>query len=403
MEDKLSIAIIGAGAAGCFCAINLKRMMPKAEIHIFESKGKALAKVAVTGGGRCNLTNTFNQVKNLQEVYPRGEKLMRRALSVFGSKDTCTWFEKEGVRLVAQEDECIFPQSQDAMQIVNTLMYNIRKLGIQLHLNEKVSHIDLNNWDRVVVTIGGHAALAGFNMLEGLDIPIEQPVPSLFTFNVQGDWHQLLMGTVVEDVQAFIPGTKFRSQGALLLTHWGMSGPAILRLSSYAARYLAENNYQSSLCINWMGDMTEQEVRDMIQSMMLQQAQKLITSAYPQRFTSKHWSVLLTRMGIPLTQRWGTLNTKHINKMLNILTADTYQITGRCPFKEEFVTCGGVSLKAININTLQCKQHPTLYFAGEVLDVDAITGGFNLQAAWSTGYVVAKHIFTSYQANHQEP
>ena len=402
MGDKMSIAIIGAGAAGCFCAINLKRMLPDADIHIFESKGKALAKVAVTGGGRCNLTNTFNKVSNLQDVYPRGEKLMRRALTVFSAEDTCAWFEREGVRLVTQEDECIFPQSQDAMQIVNTLLYDIKGLGVQLHLNEKVAYVDLNKWDRVIVTTGGHATPAGFSMLEALSIPIEQPVPSLFTFNVSGDWHQLLMGTVVEDVQAFIPGTKFRSRGALLLTHWGMSGPAALKLSSYAARYLAEHDYLTPLCINWMGESSEQEVRQLLQDMMQQHAQKLITSVYPQQFTSKHWSVLLTRMGIPLTQRWGALNTKHLNRMLTVLTSDTYQITGKCPFKEEFVTCGGVSLKAININTLQSKQYPNLYFAGEVLDVDAVTGGFNLQAAWSMGYVVAKHIFTSYQTNNQK-
>lgn len=402
MEDKLSIAIIGAGAAGCFCAINLKRMIPNADVHIFESKGKALAKVAVTGGGRCNLTNTFNKVSNLLDVYPRGEKLMRRALAAFSAADTCAWFEKEGVRLVTQEDECVFPQSQDAMQIVNTLLYDIKGLGIQLHLNEKVTYVDLNEWDRIVVTTGGHATPAGFGMLEALDIPIEQPVPSLFTFNVPGDWHQLLMGTVVEDVQAFIPGTKFRSRGALLLTHWGMSGPAVLKLSSYAARYLAEHDYQSALCINWMGEASEQEVRQLLQDMMQLHAQKLITSAYPQQFTSKHWSVLLTRMGIPLTQRWGALNTKHLNKMLTVLTADTYQITGKCPFKEEFVTCGGVSLKAVNINTLQSKQYPNLYFAGEVLDVDAVTGGFNLQAAWSMGYVVANHIFTTNKTNNQK-
>lgn len=402
MGDRLSIAIIGAGAAGCFCAINLKRMIPDADIHIYESKGKALAKLAVTGGGRCNLTNTFRGVKNLQEVYPRGEKLMRRALSVLSAEDTCVWFEQEGVRLVTQEDECIFPQSQDAMQIVNTLLYAIKGLGVQLHLNEKVTHIDLNEWDRVVVTTGGHATAAGFSILEELGIPIVMPVPSLFTFNVDGDWHQLLMGTVVDEVQAFIPGTKFRSRGALLLTHWGMSGPAILRLSSYAARYLAEHGYRSPLCINWMGMKSEQEVRLMLQDMMELHAQKLITTAYPQPFTSKHWGVLLNRMGIPQTQRWGALNARHLNKMLSTLTADTYQISGRCPFKEEFVTCGGVSLKAVNINTLQNKQYPNLYFAGEVLDVDGVTGGFNLQAAWSMGYVVAKHISITYQTNNQE-
>ena len=288
------------------------------------------------------------------------------------------------------------------MQIVNTLLYNIKGCGIQLHLNEKVTRINQNKWDRVVVTTGGHATMAGFGILEGLDIPIEQPVPSLFTFNVEGDWHQLLMGTVVDEVQAFIPGTKFRSRGALLLTHWGMSGPAILKLSSYAARYLAEHDYQSQLCINWMGEASEQEVRHLLQDLMQQHEQKLVTSAYPQQLTNKHWNVLLTRMGIPLTQRWGSLNAKHLNKMLSVLTADTYQITDRCPFKEEFVTCGGVSLKAININTLQSKQYPNLYFAGEVLDVDAVTGGFNLQAAWSMGYVVAKHISETYQTTNQK-
>lgn len=392
MAKKMSIAIIGAGAAGCFCAINLKRRLPSAEVHLFESKTKALAKVAVTGGGRCNLTNTFREVKNLRDVYPRGEKLMRRALSVFSQEDTCAWFEREGVRLVVQEDECIFPASQDAMQIVNTLLRNINTLGIHLHLNEKVTRIELNQWDRVVVTTGGHATPTGFSMMQELNIPIEQPVPSLFTFNVAGDWHQLLMGTVVEDVQAFLPGTKYRSHGALLLTHWGMSGPAILRLSSYAARHLAEQGYKSPLCINWMGQMTEQEVREMLLGMIQLNAQKLVTSAYPSRFTSKHWNLLLTRMGIPHTQRWGALNERLQNRMLSVLTADEYQITGRCPFKEEFVTCGGVSLKAVNINTLQSRQYPNLYFAGEVLDVDAVTGGFNLQAAWSMGFVIAKHI-----------
>ena len=391
MREKLRVAIIGAGAAGCFCAINLKRMLPSSEVHLYESKSKALAKVAVTGGGRCNLTNTFRCVTHLQEVYPRGEKLMRRALSVFSADDTCRWFEQEGVRLVAQEDQCIFPQSQDAMQIVNTLLRNIKTLGIHLHLGEKVEHVDLSQWDRVVITTGGHATPAGFAMLQGLDIPIEPPVPSLFTFNVAGDWHQQLMGTVVDNVQMSIPGTKFRSQGPLLLTHWGMSGPATLRLSSYAARHLACHDYRSPLCVNWMNT-TEQEVRQVVQHLMQEHAQRLVTSAYPPRFTSKHWNQLLTRMDIPLTQRWSTLTTKHVNKMVTTLTADMYEITGRCPFKDEFVTCGGISLKAVNINTLQSKLHPTLYFAGEVLDVDAVTGGFNLQAAWSMAYVVAKHI-----------
>lgn len=401
----MTIAIIGAGAAGCFSAINIKRRHPDADIHIYESGTKALAKVAITGGGRCNLTNTFHDVTSLKDVYPRGDKLMKRVLTAFSNDDTCHWFESEGVRLVVQDDQCIFPQSQDAMEIVNTLLHLIHTLGIKLHLRHRVSLIQHNDdasytirandtshgpFSHVIVTTGGHPKLSGFDMLAPLELKIEPPVPSLFTFNVAGSWHQELMGTVVEHATVSITGSKLRSHGPLLFTHWGMSGPAILKLSSHAARFLADNDYRCNIAINWYGDQNEEYVRQEIASMMRSDSQKLITNVYPRHLNAKLWSHIIRRAGIPDTQRWGALNAKHINRLANTLTADIYEVTGKCPFKDEFVTCGGVSLKEININTMEAKKHPGLYLAGEVLDVDAVTGGFNLQAAWSMAMAIAE-------------
>lgn len=404
----MHVAIIGAGAAGCFCAINLKRQRPDINISIYEAGRKALAKVAVTGGGRCNLTNTFNQVRDLKFVYPRGDKLMRRALARFSHQNTWDWFEAEGVKLVAQDDECVFPVSQDAMQIVNTLLGNIRRMGIGLYNSHKVSKITLeeNKYtlsfsdvslqevkaDCVVVCVGGHPTAKGFGWLSPLALDIKAPVPSLFTLNIAGDWHQDLMGTVVEHASVMIAGTKFKSSGALLLTHWGMSGPAILKLTSYAARHLAEQEYKGELLVNWFDGQSEEEVREEIKIYMRDFGARQITNVYPRQLSAKHWHYLLRKSNIAETQRWGTLNSKEINRLLTHLTADPYTITGKCPFKEEFVTCGGVALSEININTLECKKHPGLYFAGEVLDVDAVTGGFNLQAAWSMGHIISQEI-----------
>lgn len=404
----MSVTIIGAGAAGCFCAINLKRQRPDLDITLCEAGRKALAKVAVTGGGRCNLTNTFNQVSDLKLVYPRGDKLMKRALRRFSQKDTWNWFEEEGVRLIAQEDECVFPESQDAMQIVNTLLSDIHQLGIPLLTGHKVNHIEKDGGaylvrfadehqkpiktDYVVVCTGGHPSPKGFEMFEKLNLSTEHPLPSLFTLNIAGDWHQALMGTVVEKAGAMIAGTKFRSQGALLLTHWGMSGPSILKLTSYAARYLAEKDYRAELLINWYGAGTEEEVREEIRQLTHNYPSRLVTNVYPRQFTSRHWHYLTAKSHIAETQRWGALNGKETNRLVTTLTADPYTITGKCRFKDEFVTCGGISLSSININTLESKLHPGLFFAGEVLDVDAITGGFNLQAAWSMGYIISQEI-----------
>lgn len=403
------VAIIGAGAAGCFCAVNLKRMMPETEISIFEAGTRPLAKVAITGGGRCNLTNTFNEVKSLQQVYPRGDKLMKRALTRFSHKDCWEWFENEGVELTAQPDQCVFPVSQDAMQIVGTLINGMKKEGVRLYTQHRVKNIEKNDTgkymiefddakqqaiesDFVVITTGGSPSVKGLQMVSSLNLDIATPLPSLFTLNMEGEWKSQLMGTVVNGVATSIPGTKFKAFGPLLITHWGMSGPAILKLTSYSARYLAENNYRGTLSVNWFGERNEDEVRKEIEAIKRQNGQKKLSSVYPQQFVSRHWNYLLEKSGLDTDKRWNELGSKQTNKLIATLTCDSYTFTGKSRCKEEFVTCGGIALSNISAKTLEAKEHKGLYFAGEVLDVDAITGGFNLQAAWSMGYVVAESI-----------
>ena len=455
----MKIAIIGAGAAGCFCAVELKRRMPSASVEVFEAGAKALAKVAITGGGRCNLTNSFEGISSLSAAYPRGDKLMKRLFRTFDQKSAWQWFENEGVKLVLQEDHCVFPASQDAMEIVNTLLARMRQAGVTLHTKRKVTGIfprpdggytlsvaefskeqslrrvqlprgsvpelskeqslrnaqlprgsvpelvegpmpqnyqrrDDRNFqaDIVVVTTGGSPELSGLGMLDGLELEIVPPVPSLFTLNLPGSPVRELMGTVVDNANASLVGTKLKAAGPLLITHWGMSGPAILKLSSYAARYLAENEYSATLSVNWFGGLGEQDVRDRILSLSKDNPQKQILNSHPSELPSRLWAYMITKAGIREDTRWAELGSKGMNRLVNTLINDEYQIRGKSRFKEEFVTCGGVALSNINLNTLESKTHPGLYFAGEVLDVDAITGGFNLQAAWSMGYTVARSI-----------
>lgn len=436
----MKIAIIGAGAAGCFCAVELKRRMPSASVEVFEAGAKALAKVAITGGGRCNLTNSFEGISSLSAAYPRGDKLMKRLFRTFDQKSAWQWFENEGVKLVLQEDHCVFPASQDAMEIVNTLLARMRQAGVTLHTKRKVTGIfprpdggytlsvselskvqslrhaqlprgsvpelvegpmpqkyqrrDDRNFqaDIVVVTTGGSPELSGLGMLDGLELEIVPPVPSLFTLNLPGSPVRELMGTVVDNANASLVGTKLKAAGPLLITHWGMSGPAILKLSSYAARYLAEKEYSATLSVNWFGGLGEQDVRDRILSLSNDNPQKQILNSHPSELPSRLWAYMITKAEIREDTRWAELGSKGMNRLVNTLINDEYQIRGKSRFKEEFVTCGGVALSNINLNTLESKNHPGLYFAGEVLDVDAITGGFNLQAAWSMGYTVARSI-----------
>lgn len=403
----MNVAIIGAGAAGCLAAIQIKRNNPKVNVTVYEAGIKPLIKVAVTGGGRCNLTNSFDGIRSLDEAYPRGARLLKRLFRTFDYKDVYQWFESEGVSLTTQDDECVFPVSQDAMEIVNTLVRLMRSLGIKVITRHRVaainheaedceylltfSHGDVAKADAVVVTAGGSPQVRGLEMYEKLGLEIVSPVPSLFSLNLEKN-HPMtaLMGTVVNDVQARLVGTKLSAFGPLLITHWGVSGPAILKLSSYAARILAENDYKAQVAINWFGQANETEVMRIITEIAEQNQKKLVSSVRPERFNNRMWCYLIDACGLRQDMRWGEFGKKGLNKLVALLTNHTLNIVGKNKYKEEFVTCGGVALSNVNPSTLESKKHPHLYFAGEILDVDAITGGFNLQAAWTMGYVVAE-------------
>ena len=385
----MKTAVVGGGAAGFFLAINLKEMCPQMDVTILEASKRVLAKVEISGGGRCNCTNSFEDVVDLQSVYPRGHRLLKRLFKVFDYRDAYQWFEHRGVKLTTQEDHCVFPQSQDSHTIINLFLNEAHRLDITIKTCCKVNSLDdLSDYDFIAITTGGMKNSSLFTLHSSLIIP---PVPSLFTFNINDAQLRNLMGTVV-DATAMIPGTKMRASGPLLITHWGMSGPCILRLSSYAARLLSEHQYQMPLSVNWTS-LKENEVQEELLAFCRQHAQKQLTTMRPFDLPQRLWRYLTEKaLAGRAHAPWGSLNQKELNRLTNMLINDTYQIAGRAPFKDEFVTCGGIDLSAVTPSTLESREHPHLYFAGEVLDIDGVTGGFNFQAAWTTAYTVATAI-----------
>lgn len=380
----MRIAIIGAGAAGCFLAQRLKELCPPARVDVYEGHKRPLMKVAITGGGRCNLTNSFDAVGDMKEVYPRGHRLLKRLFHRWNQYDTMQWFTEHGVELVVQDDNCVFPASQDAMQIVRTLQH-----GLNIHVNSKITDITQLDADIIVVTTGG---ARNFQWLENTGVKIEPAVPSLFPLKLQPSGLESLSGIVLDDVTLTLAGTKIRSNGIMLLTHFGVSGPAVLRLSSYGARHLAESNYQGTLIVNWMGNMSQSDCLDMLHDMLRDNADRQVNKLLFNHSGSRWHAHIINRAGINPDTRCKALNAKQLNRLVATLTADPYTITSRAPHKEEFVTCGGVSLSSVDTNTLECKTRPNLYFAGELLDIDGVTGGFNLQAAFTTANAVAEAI-----------
>lgn len=389
----MKTAVIGGGAAGFFLAVNLKEKMPEMDVTIFERSNRVLSKVAVSGGGRCNCTNTFAEVRDLSTVYPRGHRLMKRLFKTFDYRDAFQWFERHGVPLVVQDDQCVFPAAQDSKAIIDCFLSLARRYQIEIRLGEKISSLaDLADYDFVAVTTGGSPSGEGLKWLAALGHELEPPVPSLFSLRVDNESLCELMGTVVSNVTVHVPGTKFRADGPLLITHWGVSAPAILKLSSYAARYLAEKEYKVSLSVNWL-QMDEADTQSALTDMILRQPQKQLTTFNPFGLSQRLWNHLLSEvLGTRSQIRWSEMSRKDINRLTNTLVNATYPVVGRAPFKDEFVTCGGISLKGIDLATLESRHVPHLYFAGEVLDIDGITGGFNFQAAWTTAYVVADAI-----------
>ncbi len=386
-------AIIGGGAAGFFLAINLKELCPEMEVTILERSKRVLAKVEISGGGRCNCTNSFAEVRDLSAVYPRGHRLMKRLMKGFSQRDAYAWFERHGVRLTTQEDLCVFPASQDAHTIINCFLAEARRHQIEIRTECRVESLDeLADFDFIAVTTGGSPKPEGLRWLSDLGHEIASPVPSLFTFRIDDERLHNLMGTVVEEATAYIPGTNFRASGPLLITHWGMSGPAILKLSSYAARHLAEHDYRQPLAVNWLSR-NDEAIKQELSRLSIKGGKKLLASLRPFELPTRLWTYLIDKsLGQRAQSPWLSLNQKEINRLTNALANDTYEIAGRAAFKDEFVTCGGIALDAVNPATLESHHVPHLYFAGEVLDIDGITGGFNFQAAWTTAYSVAQAI-----------
>jgi len=397
----MEVGIIGGGAAGFFAAISVKQHHPSTNVSIFEKSQKLLSKVKISGGGRCNVTNGETEISILSKAYPRGQKKLKNAFHSFSTKDTMEWFEKRGVPLVIQEDNCVFPKSQDSQSIIDCFLAEAKSKEISIFKghgivsivpeNEKVVlHFkdgSSSTFDKVIVATGGSPSRKGLNWLDNLDIEIVNPVPSLFTFNMPQENVRELMGIVVKEVKTSIQGTKLKSDGPLLVTHWGMSGPAILKLSAFGARLLEEMNYTFNVQINWTNDSNHQSIYDELQKIIAEQKNKNLDNYRPFLLPERLWHFLVKRSGLEGDKKWGDLGKKSINRMVNVLANDIYKESGKTTFKEEFVTAGGGSLASIDFKTMAARNHKNVYFAGELLDIDGITGGYNFQAAWTTAYI----------------
>ncbi|TNF28388.1 MAG: NAD(P)/FAD-dependent oxidoreductase, partial [Bacteroidetes bacterium] len=392
---------IGGGAAGFFAAIHAKENHPNAAVTIFEKSQKVLAKVKVSGGGRCNVTNGTDSIAELVKGYPRGEKQLKKAFSSFNNRDTRAWFEQRNVKLYTQEDGRVFPVSDDSQTIIDCLLHETRRHRIDIRTRIGVTNIETHEtgielsfqgtgsavFDKVIIATGGSPKRSGFDWLESLGHEIVEPVPSLFTFNMPNESITELMGVVADNALINIQGTKLKSNGPLLITHWGMSGPAVLKLSAFGARILSEMNYQFKVQVNWAGEPNNEKVTKVLTEALESTPNKLASNVKPFVLPDRLWQFLLQRSEIQEGKKANELSKKQLNKLVNTLTNDVYSVSGKTTFKEEFVTCGGVSLSSVNFNTMESRVVPNLYFAGEVLDIDGITGGYNFQAAWTTGYI----------------
>ncbi len=401
----MKVAVIGGGAAGFFAAINLKENHPQAEVTIFEKSKKLLSKVKISGGGRCNVTNGTDSISELAKAYPRGKKQLKKLFKEFSNQDCMQWFESRGVPLVVQGDNCVFPVSQDSQTIIDCFLSTTKKYKIEIRTSQAIELISFDNekpvlhikqtassetYDKAIIATGGTPKRTGLEWLEKIDFSLTDPIPSLFTFNMPEEHIQQLMGIVVENALVKIPGTKLTAEGPLLITHWGMSGPAILKLSAFGARIFNDCSYQFQVQVNWVNIQNNNLVADELKQISEQHPKKQLSNFRPYLIPDRLWQFLLTKTGLPHTKLWQDIGKSGINKLTNILCHDLYTVNGKTTFKEEFVTCGGISLNNINFKTMQSRLHPNLYFAGEILDVDGITGGYNFQAAWTTAFVAAR-------------
>ena len=398
--------MIGGGAAGFFCAVNAARMNPELKVVIIEKTNKLLSKVKVSGGGRCNVTHACFDIAEMSKKYPRGQHFVKKAFHQFFTTDTIQWFEERGVKLKTEADGRMFPITDSSQTIINCLIKEADKHGVEIMMNTeaknvayqknyfevKLSDSRLLTPDYLCIASGGYPKSSLFNWLTELDHTIEDPVPSLFTFNLPGHPIIKLMGVSVENVKVKIAGSKLEQEGPLLITHWGLSGPAILRLSAWGARDLKERNWEFEISVNWLPVYDEQQLNEKFQYLRFEMASKKISGKNPLGLPQRLWEFLLEHSAVNKEIRWADLPVKQTNRLIKNLCNCEFNIKGKTTFKEEFVTAGGIKLNEVDANTMMSKKVSNLFFAGEVLDVDGITGGFNFQHAWTSGWIAAKSI-----------
>lgn len=406
----MRIAIIGAGAAGCFAAANMPYNSDY-EVTIFEKSSRTLQKVKVSGGGRCNVTHACHDIPELLKKYPRGQRFLRKTLYEFTPQHTIDWFAKRGITLKIEDDGRMFPVSDSSQTIIDCLSDELRRNRVQIQFNKSVDHIvktsgqfqisfkDGSSYvaDRVLVACGGFPKEEQYTWIKELGHTIEVPVPSLFTFNIPKHPITELMGVSVADVSVKIQGTKIAERGPVLVTHWGLSGPVVLRCSAWGARQLNELGYDFRIQINWLADKNEQNVLDEFDYLRQNTGKQLVSGKNALGLPKRLWAYLLEQAGIASETKWGELSAKGQNKLIASLVRDEYHVFGKTTFKEEFVTSGGIKLSEVEPKTLESRIVPGLFFAGEILNIDGITGGFNFQHAWSSAYIAANNILTTKQ------
>ena len=411
MTTQKTLLVVGGGAAGFFCAINAARLTPSLKVVVVEKTNKLLSKVKVSGGGRCNVTHASNLVDDLLGAYPRGKNFMRKTLHQFSPKDTIDWFEQRGIVLKTESDGRLFPTTNNSQTIIDCFLKEASKYNVHIDLQTTVTSISIleNGFevmlqknksasihaDYICLAAGGFSKIESFEFISKLGIKIVPPVPSLFTFNIDDKILHQLMGVTVDLARVKIPQLKMEQEGPLLITHWGLSGPAVLKLSSYAAIELHQLNYDVEILVNWCPDFNESSMLEKLKNEKIIQ-RGLIPVKNPFGLSNRLWEYLLNKSEIQFHSHWKDIPQKKLVQLSKVLCGDMYHVKGKTTFKEEFVTAGGVDVSEIDPLSMQSKKYRHLYFAGEVINIDGITGGYNFQHAWSSGMIAARAIAKSF-------
>lgn len=406
---KPNVVVVGGGAAGFFGAIKCAEESPNSNVLLLEKGPEFLQKVRISGGGRCNVTHACFDPRELTRAYPRGERELIGPYHQFQAEDTVRWFESRGVKLKTESDGRMFPTSDSSGTIVECLIREARQAGVQLRTGCGVQSVERASdqfalrlstgetllCDRLLLATGGCRTRALGALPASLGHTLEPPVPSLFTFHIEAPWVRQLAGVTVPMVEVSVPGLNLRARGALLFTHWGMSGPAILRLSAWGARALHATDYRFSVHVNWMLELTQDQLQTTLQALQKAHPARLVINAGPAGLSARLWAELAREAEISNESRWSSVSRAGLHNLVQKLNRTELRVTGKSLNKDEFVTCGGVRLAEVNLKTMESKLCPRLYFAGELLDIDGITGGFNFQAAWTTGWLAGKAIAES--------